>query len=536
MDIARKPAILALACALVATLGCQEIRNTLVIKEDGSCELRMRLAIKRAQLEQQIRMMEMMDDGGFMGDGDAEEKEPPKLTDDQLAEKVKDIVARQSEMTGAPEIKVEKVDVEKELVRIVAKQSHESIKDMLSQRGFVQGMGMSGVVFEKDDDGRLRITLDTRQGGMNASMMRRQIKFNGMILEYRFELPGKIISSDFPETEGKATWITVEAKKNDTLDALEKLLKSDKIVVTAELGGLALDEKLDSRKLARLARPMGGSREPEMPVTDAQPGFIAEASSVTTTAIRYFPGAPKEFRDSDYEARQAGVVIQAKLFPPRERKLLSVGQAVAKSAVDDQGRKVEPAQAEGDHVSHMPMGMDDDENRAADIQVRLGLPKPDAEAIEELDGEVIATTFGAWKEHPVKELKADPAKEIDLSDILPGAKLTIRKVTDKQDSRSGGGDYTSRRGSIQLHVTGPKEVAQLSFKIEIAGCDNVNSYDSGGRSRTKDKVTTRNANVSYSAHGRVGPWTQAAPALKVRYPDEMRRERVKFKLEGLDLF
>ena len=28
----------------------------------------------------------------------------------------------------------------------------------------------------------------------------------------------------------------------------------------------------------------------------------------------------------------------------------------------------------------------------------------------------------------------------------------------------------------------------------------------------------------------------AAPARKVRYPDEMRRERVKFKLEGLDLF
>jgi hypothetical protein len=92
-----------------------------------------------------------------------------------------------------------------------------------------------------------------------------------MKFEWKLALPGKILSSSLPGTEGNETWLRLDAEKPESVDAALKLVEAP-LVITAELGGLKVDEPLESKKLVRSAARRS-SGEPDLPITEAGPGF-----------------------------------------------------------------------------------------------------------------------------------------------------------------------------------------------------------------------------------------------------------------------
>ena len=159
------------------------------------------------------------------------------------------------------------------------------------------------------------------------------------------------------------------------------------------------------------------------------------------------------------------------------------------------------------------------------MRLRLKLPEPGAEMIGRLRGEVIATTHGRWQELVVPELEADPKKQIDLSDILPGAKMAIAAVQQKD-----------KRGSVNLKIVGPTTIRQLRFVLRSPGMRRMSTHSQSDSSTTAGDQTTRSLTVAYHAYRSPGTVPVGTMSLIARYPGELRRERVKFVLEELDLF
>ena len=95
---------------------------------------------------------------------------------------------------------------------------------------------------------------------------------------------------------------------------------------------------------------------------------------------------------------------------------------------------------------------------------------------------------------------------------------------------------------MQLEIKGPESVRELDVKNKEESqngqrMSNANLMERGFK--TKDGQSTRKATVqifSFNADQGEPAATTNAPTLVVRFPEEERRERVKFKLTALDLF
>src|SRR6516162_913945 len=116
---------------------------------------------------------------------------------------------------------------------------------------------------------------------------RAALKMSGTKMEFRLILPGKVLTSGLPDSDGNTAGYSFDAKKDASLDAIMKLYDAP-AVITAEAGGLKIPEPLDSKALQRTSRGQGGMGS-ELPITDAGSGFIAEPQSITTTTVHVFP-------------------------------------------------------------------------------------------------------------------------------------------------------------------------------------------------------------------------------------------------------
>ena len=155
------------------------------------------------------------------------------------------------------------------------------------------------------------------------------------------------------------------------------------------------------------------------------------------------------------------------------------------------------------------------------FSLRLALPEPDAQSIEELEGEAIAFTLGDWKSVTLTNLQADPKKEIDLAELVPGAKMIIRKLE------------TKNRQTVEARVEGPIEIRLLDFRL-VAGERKIRGSNFSERpgtdtaGKTSRQLTINAYDSNFSASGR--PFE-----LEIRFPRDSKRERVRFKLTALDL-
>ena len=132
-------------------------------------------------------------------------------------------------------------------------------------------------------------------------------------------------------------------------------------------------------------------------------------------------------------------------------------------------------------------------------------------------------SIGGWKEITVTNVQADAKKEIDLSELLPGAKLIITKVTAKKPQTM-----------VQARLEGPASVSQLDVKLKLSE-RNASSNMSDRRSITSGGKTTRSITVQGYEFNQERDGGTAPTTLIVRLPQDSKRERVKFKLTTLDL-
>jgi len=523
---------------LALPAAANESRTTLTLNADGSCVVRTELAQPRLTVEQQVRMQEQMKK---MQEGDDEDERvlPPApaqqdskpYSDEELAKKFREITEeRQEQMFQMGETKLQSIDVNSNMVRVVSTQTFPSLEELLKNPYALwgqSGLAFESLRFEKADNSNLRLTLAPYSGNArwtkNAKQMWKASKVNA---EIRFVLPGKVLSSGLPQTEGNATWLTIDAKRDETLAAASKLYDAP-TVITAELGGLKIDGPLDSKTLQRQSgRRVGG--EPELPITDAGPGFAAEAMSVTVTTLHWFPDGQKHLKNasSAFGHQPTGAVVQAKLFAPKGRTLQSVTGVRVLTAVDDKGRPIADAKADEDSTESVAYSSGGrSQANSMQVQLRLPLPAADAQSIEQLDAEAIALTAGNWKEMTVPNVSANSTNDVDLANVLPGAKLAITKVTSK-----------NRQTKVQAQFKGPPAIRQLEVQAMTSGQRNANSWMNERGFKAKNAESTRNFTLQAYGMSEDGEAVSGPLSLVVRFPEDQKRERVKFRLKGLDLF
>lgn len=526
--------------------GGGETLTTLAIKPDGACLLTQETVQPRQSLLLQVKSWERYakmaegatpDEAANPPPAPASKPDEKAPADDELAAKIREMYRQRPDFGEDTILKLEKVDGSTNSLRVVTTRSFPSLPDLLSQSPWSWGptvLMFENARFELDTNRNFRLTfVPSKEAARYGATMSRQWKSARMKSEWKLVLPGKILASGLPGTQTNATWLRLDGDKPETIDAALKLLGTP-IVITAEAAGLKLEAPLESKTLARTAWRQA-QQEPELPVTDAGPGFLAEPVSVTLSTLYYFPEGEKLFKKgtaSAFGLEAPGTLVTAKLFPPKGRIIKSVSELKVTQAKDDQGRPI-PGPRVGDNpadeesaAEYVFSSSGDETGGAARIELRLGLPASDAQTIEQLDAEAIALTLSGWKELALTNVQADAKKDIDLTELLPGARLTIKKVTARRPQMS-----------VEAVLEGPPAISQLDVKIKLSGRNSGSSNLSDRRSSVTAAKTTRNLTVQAYEFA---PHAQSAAddrpiTLLVRYPQDLKRERVRIKLAALDL-
>jgi hypothetical protein len=520
---------------MASSQGGEEKHSVLTIKSDGSCLFTMETVESRTAAEQRVRTMERYQK---MSEGEGETPPeadlsstneaagPQPFTDEELTKKITGTINERAEERAADSGQKFNVDVKKDKVITTTTRLFSSIEAMLKESYTIWSQG--GVVFdnarfETDTNGLLRVTFTPRSGMERYLKSTRSTwKLSGAKSELKLVFPGKVVASGFPATETNATWLAIDARHDETFDVVAKLYAAP-TVITAELGGLKLDQPLESKKLYRASRQRVVASD-DLPITDAGPGFVAEAQSITTTMFQVFPGGENYFKQngSSYGA-QTGTVVNVKLFAPRGRTLQSVSDVRVLTAVDDKGRSVVRESKDDENSSDYRSSGSPDASSLA-IQLHLQLPSPDAQSIAEVSGEVVATSVGTWKEITLTHLQENATNELDLAAVLPGAKLIITKFSAKNTQLN-----------IQATLKGPRTVRGLDIRAKIPGNDRFNSNFSERNFSTKGGESTRTVAIQGYSFGSEDASGQESVVLMVRMPEDLRRERIKFNLKALDL-
>jgi len=512
--------------------GSRETQAIVIINADGTAVLNVTSVDARATVEQRMRLMEQNKNRQDSADDDSDTPAPQSVTtnntqpftDEEITKKLNEWMEERDENSEQKST----VTVQKDEVITKGTRTFATPADLLRESYQIWnqgGLAVENARLETDTNGLLRLTLmPTKSMERYFKTYRSTLKLTGAKMELKIVFPGKVVTSGLPEMQTNATWIITDSKKDEALDALQKL-NSAPVIIMAEAGGLKLAQPLDSKKLWRSQNNPGEDADLP-PVKDSGPGFVAEAQAVTTTTLHVFPGGEQYFES---HPANTGAVVSVKFFAPKGRTLKSVTGVRVLSAVDNQGRsvvRVESDDAEDDSSSEVTSGGSSDSS-ALSLDLRLQLPAADAQSIDKISAEAIATTIGTWKEMTLTNLVANTNNELDLSAVLPDAKLIIAKISNK-----------NRQFRLSGTLKGPAAVKQLEIQAKKPDSDQFNSNDSGGNSSTKNGLTTRKINIqAWNYEGLDNDATASTNTiyLRIRNPQDLQRERVKFDLKALDL-
>lgn len=523
--------LMAMSCLIMT--GCLEHHMTVTIKPDGTCIRETSTTIPRNQIEQQVSWMKSEENG----DEDTEKTETDSKAskDDELKRQIKKMTEQiysRSEY-GKRKITTDKIEVDQDNVRIKMTFKYPSVRDFVMQPRLLYDLGYERMLIEDTEDGKIRFTLSRKRSqSKRYKKYFEQLAVFGFKGSFKLIMPGKIISSSLSESDDNSTWVSLDTSDKKNVEAVLSKVSGKSLVIISEKGGLRAELPLDSKKLIRQAnkeQSIGHS----MPVTEATPGYLAEARSVTTVQVKYFPEGRKqaeEDEDSYYSEEQEGTVIYARLYTPGERHFLSLEKIENIKAVDDKGRAVPgPANDRSPAVIRFRRNHSE-KNMHADFEIHLSLPKSDAEAIEQITGEATAVTHGKWKEYSIDKIQEDPGKEYDLASILPGTTMTIRKISQKSDNQ----------GSTMLQLKGPDQIRYLEFKVEKPGTTKVSTYPDRGKITEKDGQTIRDISIGYYWYDMESKKLSSPGPLEISlivlFPDDLKRELIKFSLEPVDLY
>lgn len=504
--------------------GCVEYHMTLIIQPDGSCTFVSDITAPRSTLEQQIRWVESYSD-------EEAGKTETALTDDELKKQLQGLLESQYARYDykEQEFVIEQIEVQEETVQMKIRLTYLTIKDFIMRSDFLRDSSYDHLRIDETDDGKLSFTLshDDQNQPDNVDAELDQMAAFGFKGSLKVVMPGEIISSSLPETEGNATWVNLDTTDKEKARAVLSEMLTKPLIIIAEKGGLNAELPLDSKEL------FAQEREKQrighwLPVTEAEPGYLAEATSVTTTQIIYFPEGKKqleEHENTDYSDEQEGAVIRARLYTPEGRRFLTIEKIENINAIDDQEREV-PILNKNQMPTSIPFSPDlsAEMDEQVDFTIHLTLPESDAEAIEELTGEAVVVTCGTWKESRLDRIQEDPEKEYDLATVLPGTTMVIKKIEQTDD----------KQGSLHLQLKGSDHIRYLEFTIETPGVERVSIHKSSDNVTEKDDQIIRNVSMEYYYYDEQP--TVGELSLIVRFPDDLKRELVLFTLEAIDLY
>ena len=552
------------ALAALSLVGCGgEFHTAITVNADGSARIDSTFSTSRADIERQLRWwresadrrarQQEWDEGSLPVEQEPDAPEPAdheELTEEQkfardvrlmLEEELNDNLA-----DDAPRSQITDLTIGEEQISFTLTGKFKDLEQFITQLPLtIPDSPYNRVQLEKTDDGNIRLTISPSERVMafvKPDQLKGMIKAQKTKASVKITLPGEIKTSSMPTREGNTTEYVLDPTDDETIEQMFTLLTKP-VVIEAAPGGLDLSAlPLDSGEPEAMAFGEGPRGEAEdvgagVPITEPDAKYLTEALSVTKTVVHTYPGA-EDFHENPYNryGEQSGAQVQAQLYPPRGRMIRGLQSLKITKAVDDQDRPIEVPAAQ-------PLSYHDPSEARPDQPVELGLrlklPKPDAEAIELVEGEAVVSTFDRWLTHRVDPLKPAPDKQIDLSDVLEGATLTIQRTRtpriDKEDEDQG----NDLEGAVQLVLLGPPAVPALDVTIELPGFGHVNSHNREERITEEDGKTRYFIEMHYSTwfwgdEGEVPP--QVKPVLIIRYPDGIKRHRVKFKLEALDLF
>lgn len=518
--------------------GDSQQSTAVTIRADGTCHIRSESSMTRASAERWLLNWERYSARNAVDDlnpgTDAEPAEPGELkplSDAELAEKFRAMSEKQwSEMDSEFSPHIEKVEVTKDQVTTVLTNQFATIQNLLDDGRIALGQAgfeFDRLKFEKNAEGQLQVTFFNEDGnsiyGKRAIKDRKSAHFKA---EQRLVLPGKIIRSDFPAFQDNATWVSIDWEKDDTLQAAFKFHSLTQAVVVAELGGLKLDQPIESTSAAKLYGRARQSKS-DKPVEAASPGFVAEAQSLTLTTVHKFPNvAEKKSEGMAFDpSGNPGVEIQVKIFPPKGKTIRATEGVKVLRAVDDQNNELKPPKGPSDEEIEMRSYMGGSRDEAAtSIQLSLALPKPEAQSIEEVSAEAVLTTVSQWREMALTNIQAGATNEIDLGAIVEGARFSVTKATGRRGS-----------WSVLATVTGPPAINDIDFSAPESTGDRSQTFVHDMQTTTKANGAVRRLNITAYDFGQGGRSASTNLTLRARLPLDLRRERFQFKLGPLDL-
>jgi hypothetical protein len=527
--------------------GCIEQDVTITIQPDGACVAKVEIVAPRSMVEQQVRSEEMQEAAMTRAneEGEAEpaatnteakaaaEAEPKPLADAELIARLKESgIENWIPSYGATEPTVDKVEIKDDKVHVQVTARFDSLRDLVAVTPSLWSeYGFDRLVVDTNEQAKIRFTFTSAPAMARwRKQSIEQMRVTGVRAQIKYVMPGKIISSSFSNTQDNATWFALDPQKEETFNALLKLQETG-IVIVVEAGGLKLTEPLDSKKLVNI-RVNRNAIGAELPITDAGPGFQTDALGLVANTYYVFPEAMKRLHESSPWQQQNRLIVQAKLYCPKDRTILSAGELKLTKATADNGHNLVLVPSEDDINPYFQSvgttyGQNDKARQSTRFQIPLQLPDPDAKSIDEVSGEVIVVTAGHWREQSLTELKADSGKAIDLSSILPGAKLVITKLTQKR-----------MQSTCTIQVTGPDTIRQLEFKLQASDTERGGSTSNIQRDTTaaKGKEKLRSLMLTHYSFNPAGSSPALPTTLVVRMPDDVKRERVKFTLKALDLY
>lgn len=521
------------------TSGCiKELHYSLAIHPDGSGSLSQRVLLDRKTVEQSFALRNQNE-----YDGPAPQK--TSFSEEELEENIRtSFEAKSNGMLAGSELDsgIESLEIGPEVIDLVISSSSPDLATLVESTYFLwEELENPLMTLEKNPDQQLELALKARVDELYMEQWIRRYAqmFSSMQIKFSLtvQMPGKIISSNLETNAENTSSLSISSWDKDSIALFHQLLNKG-IRVVSETGGLTLpDTPLNSDELLHRAWDEQQTELEQFlpPITDAQPGYLPVALNSQTIRTKHFREAINIFSDKivSHLPQKETTEIRGRLFLPKNRILHSTGELLLISAKDDHGRDIQvPEQATGENSPATFVG--DYNNSTTDVgycnfTIQLVAPPKDCRAIEDIRLEGVVTTFSGWEKQEISNLAVKQGQPIDLSSLLPGTRLIIQEMK-VQSVREG-----NLIGTVELELSGPPEIARLSYLIGQEKGTHLYTEEIERKSNTVDGVMTQKTTLQYQRESS-SENDRDNILLIVRFPRDMKREKVVLELHDLDLY
>jgi hypothetical protein len=159
------------------------------------------------------------------------------------------------------------------------------------------------------------------------------------------------------------------------------------------------------------------------------------------------------------------------------------------------------------------------------ISWELPLPSPEVSSIEDMELTAVARSFSDWKTLTITNLQLNATNQIDLASLIPGARATVTQVK------------TGKRGkSMEVRIDGPVTIQDLELSMSSTGEDENRSSMSERNFINKGNQSIRKISLQTYDYSESKEKKEEPPVLVIRFPEDSKREPIRFHLVGLDIY